>query len=660
MAVTQALSVTEVSTDAVRNTSQVRILWRSTQSGDSWNGYTRTAKYYVSINGGAETEYSVSYTLPQDSTKTIVDTTITVTHKKDGSGTVRVRTWMDTSISAGVVEKSQTLTLTTIPRSAALDAIFLENEYFNGKITYWYTPKSKSHYVRLYISLWHGSGSTLSSTLIKTINLGSGYDYKLTRTVTFSEDELSIIYNKLPNDTQGTLFFDLQTYSDSAYTVQVSLGEAATRTLTIPENASTKPNISMTLSPVTPYASLSSVYLQARSKVKATFSGSGKYGASIVSYSMKIGTKSYSSPYTSDTLGSWGDITVTGIATDSRGFTNTVTQTIKVLEYDKPSIIPYGDAKQIICKRCKEGGTPDDSGTYLLIQMGRKYSKVVSGGVQKNFCTLSYSYKTDAQSISSYSEPKEILKGSASSDYISTIIPNVVTSNTTAYNIQLIAEDTAGEKDIVTITVPSSFVTAHAPEGGHGITFGGYHDPSKVDVFDCKFDAEFHGSVRGSVYGLKGSSGNIPSKGDLNDYRVPGVYAVNKDADAEQIANMPPLVRYAGLLKVYASIGQDDVNEGTWKYITQEYRSRIPSTPEYRRRLWTDDTGTWQYSAWVSGIDDVVHLAGDATKVVAYTYKESDVEICQIAIYQGESYHFLQLTPTGIKYGKDGKVIWTK
>ena len=86
MAVSQSLSVTEVagSANVADNSSKVRILWTSTQTGQSWNGYTRTAYYWVSINGGAETKYSVSYTLPQYSTKTILDTTITPELIKEG------------------------------------------------------------------------------------------------------------------------------------------------------------------------------------------------------------------------------------------------------------------------------------------------------------------------------------------------------------------------------------------------------------------------------------------------------------------------------------------------------------------------------------------------------------------------------------------------
>ena len=120
MSVTQSLTVTESSYSVVNNTSQVRIVWTSTQGGLSWNGYTRTAYYYYSINGGSEVSKSVSYTLPKNATATIVDTTLTVAHNSDGSGTISVRTWMDTDIDIGIVQKSQTLTLTTIPRASTL------------------------------------------------------------------------------------------------------------------------------------------------------------------------------------------------------------------------------------------------------------------------------------------------------------------------------------------------------------------------------------------------------------------------------------------------------------------------------------------------------------------------------------------------------------
>ena len=89
----------------------------------------------------------------------------------------------------------------------------------------------------------------------------------------------------------------------------------------------------------------------------------------------------------------------------------------------------------------------------------------------------------------------ELLAKTDTSDYVDVRLPNIVTSNTIAYSIKLIAEDDVGETDTVTIIVPSAFATFHVPPGGHGFTLGGYHDPAMVDAFVCWFDAHFNGDV---------------------------------------------------------------------------------------------------------------------------------------------------------------------
>ena len=58
MGVSQTLSLIQSGQNTEENYSKVRMLWKSTQTGQSYNAVERTAKYYVSINGGAETEYS--------------------------------------------------------------------------------------------------------------------------------------------------------------------------------------------------------------------------------------------------------------------------------------------------------------------------------------------------------------------------------------------------------------------------------------------------------------------------------------------------------------------------------------------------------------------------------------------------------------------------
>ena len=121
MAVQQILTLTQLSQDRAANTSTVRILWKSTQTGGSYNSNQRTAHYWVDTGSG-EQEFTVTYRLNRVSTDTIVDTTITVPHDAAGNGFLRVRTWMDTRISAGVVELEERLELTPIPRASAVSA----------------------------------------------------------------------------------------------------------------------------------------------------------------------------------------------------------------------------------------------------------------------------------------------------------------------------------------------------------------------------------------------------------------------------------------------------------------------------------------------------------------------------------------------------------
>ena len=123
MSVLQTLTLEQVGQSIANNTSKVRIKWTSQQTGSSYNDAPGDkAYYYITINGGTRTEHTVAFTLPQNTTKTILDTTITVNHNPDGTGSVKVDTWINTEISAGIIEQTKTLTLDTIPRASVVSA----------------------------------------------------------------------------------------------------------------------------------------------------------------------------------------------------------------------------------------------------------------------------------------------------------------------------------------------------------------------------------------------------------------------------------------------------------------------------------------------------------------------------------------------------------
>lgn len=495
MSVSQYLSVTEVagSVDNSANTSKVRILWQSTQSGESWNGYTRTARYYVSINGGAEITYNVSYTLPQNSTKTIVDTTITVTHKNDGTGSVKVRTWMDTSISVGVVEKSQSLTLTTIPRASTITSV--ADMTLGTACSVKWTPLSNTFRYKLKFSI----GDFSYTTGAIHPNITSAYTY--TGYSLPIADIAPKITSKPPT---GTMTVALYTYSDSNATVQVGSASSKTFTVTVPDNESTKPKVTMTLAPVTSLASqFSSLYIQGKSKVKATISGEGKYSASVTSYELYVDGKS-NGTLQSDYLSKAGNITIKGRVYDSRGFYNEAEQTITVIPYGKPSLASVGNERDIICARCDALGVLSDSGTYLKIKAKRSYSKVVSGGVQKNFCLVRYRYK--AANASNYSAYTTILaKDVTNTDVVDITLGNVVSSATTSYMVELSVIDDIGDATSLTFVIPTEEVFLHKAGSIGSLGIGEYvEEADTISIAKNK-----HINMKSSLNGVRMYSKNV-------------------------------------------------------------------------------------------------------------------------------------------------------
>ena len=482
MAVSQTLTVTEVanSTNISANTSKVRILWQSTQSGDSWNGYTRTAKYYISINGEAEREYTVSYTLPQSTTKTILDTTITVTHKGDGTGTVKVRTWMDTSISAGVVEKTQSLTLSTIPRASTITSA--SNITLGNACSVKWTPLSTSFRYKLTFTL--GSYSYTTGALHP--NTVAAYTYN-----EYTPRIEDIAPKITSNPPTGTMTVTLKTYSDSNASVQIGSASSTTFSVTVPDNTSTKPTVTMTLTPVTPYTKFASLYLQGRSQVKATLSGSGKYGASVTSYNMQVDGKNYASPYSSDILKKSGSVEVVGIATDSRGFSGTSPQSINVIAYDPPYIAPSEGYKNVICERSTSGKVASDTGTYLHVKGTRNYTKINTGGIV-NTCSVRCRYKPEGGSWSH--NPGDgvavLLSSNTTTDEFDVALPNVVSDITLSYMVELNIVDDTNLPTTMVFNIPSERVDFELREGGKGAAFGKH--ANTANLFECEWDAQFN------------------------------------------------------------------------------------------------------------------------------------------------------------------------
>lgn len=385
---------------------------------------------------------------------------VVVGHDSDGSKSVSISvdvfgyTTNGSNGSGWDVDWSEVIELTTIPRASTITSA--SDVILGGACCITWTPLADSFGFRLKFDLGEFSHTTdLIQPNTNTAYTYNGYVIPL--------DVAYQITGKPKDEMTVTLY---------SYLGEDQVGEADTEvfTVTVPDNEHTKPTVDMELSLVSELsAPFDSLYIQNLTKVGADINAEGQYGAGIESCQMVIGGSSYGNPFVSGYITHTGEVTVTGKATDSRGCVGKVEQTISVIPYSKPAIVPAEGETSIVCVRCDENGYITDSGTYLKIKAKRSYSYVESDGVQHNFCQ--FRYRCDGGGwvlIPSDSDELEIE------------LAGVVSSTTKAYTIEVGVVDDIGYEASVLIIVPSDKVEFHLREGGDGAAFGEYAEDARV------------------------------------------------------------------------------------------------------------------------------------------------------------------------------------
>lgn len=501
MATTQSLTLTQVSQSVETNKSRVRILWTTTQTGESYNHYEMVGYYWVSINGGPETEYTVYSTLPYRATKTIVDTTIEVEHDAIGDCTVAVRTSFRTGISAGTITKSVSLRLDNIPKASTITSV--SDVTLGNRCSVKWIPMSSKFYYKLGFQI----GDWKHSTEVVHPNKTTEYTYT---GLTIPLD----VARQIPNDPSGTMYVYLHTFTDSGGTNQTGNTSSATFKVTVPDNAATKPSVTMKLSSDHSLPDkFNGLFIQGKSKVKGNLTAVGQFGTNIQSYSMTVGSVGYGAAegYTSDYLGTYGPINVTGYATDRRGYTGEISQEINVIAYLDPKL------ENASAVRCDKNGNADESGTYLKIHAKRSYAPVVSGGEQKNFCAIQYRYKIEGESA--YSNWATILAAdNLSADEVVTaplLNGNLLATNT--YRVEVQAIDDIGNPALATIIVPTDKVYWHRDGARNALGLGKYNE--KDNALDSAWDFYMNGHKVTGLPTPEGDTDAVPL-GFLQDYIV--------------------------------------------------------------------------------------------------------------------------------------------
>lgn len=548
MSVYQNLSLEQVGQSIANNTSKVRIKWTSQQTGTSYNDAPGDkAYYYITINGGTETEYTVAFTLPQNTTKTILDTTLTVSHKADGTGSIKVRTWMDTEISAGVITQTKTLTLDTIPRASAVSAPSTGTLGTALKITV--DRKSANFTDKLYYKI--GSKSAVRLT---------GYDGTAE---TYSWTPPVSLAINAPNSTKLAVTLIADTYNGTAY---VGRSEC-TVTLAIPSSVVPTLSVSVT-DPTGNKTKYTGYFLQLRSKIRVAITGTGAQGSTIKSYSIKVGWSAgsgtlYTASAATGTTGLlpyYGTVYITCAVTDSRGRTAT-----KSIEYTvKPYSVPTISA--ISATRCTQNGTASRTGEYGKVT----FTAAITPLSNKNTAAYTVQYREYGDTgLWTEVTPTIPEADKYAPKNITTIFP---ADTNKRYTVRVVATDAFSTSNSSMRDISASFVLQHLAKSKSSVGIGRLCDDDKTKAFQVGLDAYFDKSIYADRFVYMGGYKKSDTEKDIyfqttdgaaNPHNV-GVYGGNGESTAAwgvyDAQNSRSVIRYDDVAGTLTLLGLGPAN----------------------------------------------------------------------------------------------------
>ena len=463
MAVSQSLTLTLVSQSVSGNYSNVRLVWKSTQSGASFNNNTLTGYYWIAKNGGGETKYSVSTTLPKSTAKTILDKTFQVTHKADGTGSVKARSSIATGISVGTVTKSDEITLTTIPR-VTTPTLSASSVNMGESLTI-NLPRASSSFTHDLAYKYGSQGYTTIATGVGTSkawtvpDLASAIPNATSLTVT-----IRAITKTSGGDTVGTKYVTFAAKVPSSVVPTVSAITATEATAGL--------------------AAQFGAFVQSKSKVNIKISASGAKGSTVKEYSATLLGKTYTgASWQSAILSKSGTQTVSVKVKDSRGrWSAAKTLSLSVVAYAPPEV------HKLKAYRCDSAGVPQTDGLYARIE----YDYSVSSVGSKNTAAM-----TLAQKRAAATDYTDITTGTALSANTSRLT-GAIFSVDYSFDVRLTVTDWFGATAELVAELPSGAVILDIAADGLGLAVG---KTSEFPGFDIGWDIVDQIKAFGSLSG---------------------------------------------------------------------------------------------------------------------------------------------------------------
>lgn len=424
---------------------QLKIDYSYTQDTAS-NTSSVTAQLYVYNNNSAHNYDTAYYTLQGTTTTYRMDygstkawnalgsKVITVNHNTDGTGSVTLSGYWYSGISGSSytpleLSVSGTVTLNTIPRASKISSLSTDSPTIGGSVTINIDKKASSYYHKLFYTI-DGVDTQIGSAF-------SGTSYTWTPTA-------STFYSKIPNNTNLPMFIKLYTYTNSSCSTQVGSWDTKnirwycnetdckpTLTIALQDTNSTTANLT---------GAATTTMIKGYSNIKATVTATAKNSATIktrkITYNGVTADYSAAVTYNAATNNTWSAST-----TDSRGYTNTVTKTLTIINYYKPtinlSVLMALDSSDL----SKATATLSVSGTDWQGNFGATTNSV----------SYDYRYKTSGGTYSSWASGGTV---SAANYSTSKVISNLTAANNYVFQVRI--------KDKLTASVESVEVAASA------------------------------------------------------------------------------------------------------------------------------------------------------------------------------------------------------
>ena len=443
------------------NTSNVTV--KLLYSRDDYQTTYGTGSWVLNINGTKYTGSSykeISYSWVE-----VFSKTVTITHDSNGSKTFNMNASgsyiLGTSLEG--TNCSGNGTLTTIPRASNFDSV-TSSVALGGTATVKITAKASGFY--------HKATWTCGSASV-TQNLGqAGSTSQKSYTYTIPTGWSA----QMPSSTSKTASVKIQTYSDSGY--KTAVGSAVTKnfTVTVPNNSTYNPTVSLTTTLGNETGLGSSTYVQGKTSITLAATGSSKANATIKSYvfkrastTLKTVTSSSTSASTSETTNTTGSVTYSVTITDSRGRTATAEKTITVNAYSNPTLTidDYYRSNQ-------DGTKNTTSGTYFYIKA--TFSSTTAGGNSITASTVKYKLPSD----SSWRDGADLTSGTG------IVLGNGAIATDKNYDVYVSITDKVGTVVSKKLIIPTIFVTMDFKAGGTGIAIGKLAESD--NLFDVKMN----------------------------------------------------------------------------------------------------------------------------------------------------------------------------